>query len=107
MKIGNKEFAGIMAAVVLLFFYYLFGFTGVKVIIGAFLVFFLPFYLILDNFKLDLSEKIIFSFFLGIGIFSAIAYYAALLFNSVRIGIMVTFLLLVGIGLFLRFRKKS
>ncbi len=108
MKIGNKELAIGILVLILLFSFILFGFTGVKVIGGAILLFFLPFYLILDNFDIELWEKIVFSFFIGIGIFPTFVYYLGIVFNSIRIAIVVTFVLLIGAGFVLkRFKKKK
>jgi len=102
LKVGNKETAAGILVLVLLFSFTLFGFTGVKVIGGVILLFFLPFYLILDNFNLETGEKIMFSFFIGIGVFSTFVYYLGILFNSIRIATVVSFVLLVGVGLLLK-----
>lgn len=105
MKI-NKLIIGVIIAI-LLFFFILFKLTGLKLIIGIGLFYILPFYLILDRFDLDKTEKLVFSFFIGIGIFPAIVYYLGILFNSIRIAIVITFVLLLIIGLLLRkFKKK-
>jgi len=81
------------------------GFTGFKVIFGMLLVFFLPFYLILDNYDLSRGEKVIFSFFIGVGIFPAIAYWLGI-FMPFRMAILITFVLLIITAyLIRRFRK--
>ena len=102
IKVGNKETTIGIIILVLLFTFALFGVTGLKTIFGVFLFFFLPFYLILDNFDLEKSEKIIFSFFIGIGVFSAFVYYLGMLFNSIRVATAATFVLLLTLGLLLR-----
>lgn len=101
MKIKNNLIIGVIIAV-LLFFFILFSLTGLKLIIGIGLLYILPFYLILDRFDLDKTEKIVFSFFIGIGILPSIVYYLGILFNSIRIAIVVTFVLLILIGLILK-----
>lgn len=101
MKIKNNLIIGIII-VILLFFFILFSLTGLKLIIGIGLLYILPFYLILDKFDLDKTEKLVFAFFIGIGIFPAIVYYLGLLFNSIRVAIAVTFVLLIVIGLILK-----
>ena len=107
VKIGNREFGIGILALIIIFSFILFGFIGVKVVLGAVVVFFLPFYLILDNFDIEFGEKIVFSFFMGIGVFSIFVYYLGFVVNSIRVAIAVTFLLLVGVGIGLKkFRKK-
>ena len=107
VKLGNKELIAGIAAVVAIFFLTLFGLTGLKTLAGAFLFFFLPFYLILDNFDLEKSEKIIFSLFIGLGVFSTFVYYLGFLFGSIKMAAAVTFFLLASIGIGLRFFVKK
>ncbi len=102
IKLENKRIVIGMCCLILLFFWALFGFTGVKIIIGAFLCFFIPFYLILDNFEMERGEKVIFSFFIGLGVFSAITYYIGIVVGSLRISMGITFILLVAIGLLIK-----
>ena len=102
----NNLIIGIII-VILIFFFILFGLTGLKLIIGIGLLYILPFYLILDKFNLEKTEKLIFSFFIGIGIFPSIVYYLGMFFNSLRIAIVVTFVLLLALGLILRKIKKK
>ena len=107
MKLGNKELAIGVIGLVLLVSFILFGFTGVKVFGGTILLFFLPFYLIFDNFDIGLGEKVVFSFFIGVGMFSTLVYYLGIMFNSIKTAIVVSFVLLIGIGLGLKkFGKK-
>lgn len=107
VKIGNKEILIGVILVLLLFSFTLFGFTGVKVIAGSIILFFIPFYLILDKLDIETDEKIVFSFFIGIGIFSTFVYYLGILFNSIRIAIIVTLVILITTGFFLRRLKKK
>jgi len=96
---NNKLAIGLVIAAIV-FFFFLFGFTGVRTIVGfIFLIF--PIYLILNNFELDQFEKIIFSIFIGIGIFPSIAYWLGLWFSSLLISVVVTFILLTLIRLLL------
>lgn len=103
MKINNTHIAIIA---IIIFFFTLFGLTGLKLTIGILLLYILPFYLILDKFNLEKTEKFCFSFFIGIGIFPAITYYLAVLFNSMRIAVIVTFIVLLSLGLILKFIKE-
>jgi len=101
LKIKNNLTIGVII-IVLLFFFILFGLPGLKLIIGIGLLYVLPFFLILDRFDLEKTEKIVFSFFIGIGIFPSIVYYLGIIFNSIRIAIVVTFIILIAIGLLLK-----
>lgn len=109
MKLPNKEdmaFIGILAVITLIFFYAILGFSGMMSILGIALIFILPTYLILDNFELDTDEKIIFSFFVGAGIFPSIAYWLGMII-SFRLSILITFVLLASISFLInKFYKK-
>ena len=106
--ITNKQIMAGLAVIAVLFFYILFGIVGVRAITGVFLVFFLPFYIILDLLNLERTEKIIFSFFLGIGIYPSIVYYLAVLLSSMRVAVLAAFVLLMVIALMSRkFKKRS
>ncbi len=109
MKLPDKEniiFVGILVVVILIFFYYILGFSGAMSALGIILIFILPTYLILNNFDLDTDEKVIFSFFIGVGIFPSIAYWLGTLI-SFRLSIFITFLILLGVGFLVRkFWKK-
>jgi len=60
----NMAFIGIIAALVLVFFFYILGASGLMSALGIILIFVLPTYFILNNFSLDNDEKIVFSFFI-------------------------------------------
>lgn len=106
IRLDDKMTIGIILILIALFSFVFLGFTGFKVIFGILLVFFLPFYLILDNFDLSRSEKVIFSFFIGVGIFPAIVYWLATLI-SFRISIFIVFFLLVVISFLVKKYKAS
>lgn len=100
MKLPSKEdlgFIGIVAAVVLIFFYIILGFSGMMSALGIILLFIVPTYLILDNFDLRQDEKIVFSFFIGVGVFPSIVYWLGL-FISLKIAIFISFIVLVAVG---------
>jgi len=109
MKLPDKEniiFVGILVVVILIFFYYILGFSGAMSALGIILIFMLPTYFILNNFKIDSDEKIIFSFFIGVGVFPSIAYWIGT-FISFRLSILITFLILLGVGFLVnKFWKK-
>lgn len=105
-KIENLGFIGISVAVILLFFYLILGFSAMMAVLGVMLLFIAPIYLILDSFDLGQDEKLVFSFFLGAGIFPSIVYWMAL-FISFRASILITFVVLVAAGYAVRkFWKK-
>ncbi|MDP6548123.1 MAG: hypothetical protein QF917_04170 [Candidatus Woesearchaeota archaeon] len=110
MKLSNdsKElviFLSIIAVVIAIFSFALFGITGVRVFIG--IVFMsLPFYLLLDNFKLTPGEKFVFSVILGITILPSLAFILGFVI-SFRLAILVIFIVLVIAAVALRKYKKN
>lgn len=97
-------FSSIILLIALIFSFALFGFTGVRVVLGIIFVS-LPFYFILNNFELEEGEKFIFSVLFGLTLFSSSAYLLGLLM-SFRISIIITFILLLVIALAIRKYKK-
>ncbi len=106
-KLGAKETIAVISVITLSFFLVLFGITGARTIIAIPLFFFLPFYLILNNFELPAGEKIVFSFFIGLGIFSSFVYYISILVSSVRIAIAITFVILIAAAFLIKRLKKK
>ena len=105
-KIENIGFIWSMVGIALIFSYLILGFSGMMAVVGIVLLFMLPIYLILNNFELEQDEKIIFSFFIGVGIFPSITYWLGLLI-SFRIAILITFvMLLITAILVINFRKE-
>src|SRR3989338_4339185 len=96
-KIENRGFIGISVAVILLFFYLMLGFSAMTAVLGIIILFIAPIYLVLDSFDLEQDEKLVFSFFLGAGIFPSIVYWMAL-FISFRASILITFAVLIAAG---------
>ena len=106
LKIENIGFIGILLVAILIPFYIILGFSGMMTVLGIMLFFILPMYLILDNFNLQQDEKIIFSFFLGVGIFPSMVYWLGTVI-SLRLAMSITFILLIILGFVLRkFWKK-
>ena len=107
IRIKKKGIIAGLILLILLLFFILFGVTGLRTIIGTILLFFVPFFLILNNFDLELDEKIIFSFFIGLGLFSTLTYWLGFLTGSLRISMVIVFFILSGVGLLIRkFKKK-
>jgi len=106
-KVENLGFIGVMVVVILTFFYFILGFSGMMAVLGIILLFIIPIYFILDNFDLGQDEKLIFSFFLGVGIFPSFVYWIGL-FISFRLSILISFVLLIVVGVLVRkYRKKD
>ena len=99
-------FGLLAAALILAFFYFVLGFSGMMTALGIMLLFMLPTYLILNNFDLEQDEKMVFSFFIGIGIFPAIAYWLGMII-SFRIAIFLSFMLLISASFIIRKLKKK
>ena len=103
----NKEnksdmiFAACIIAAACIFFYYILGISGALSIFGIALIFCFPTYMILRNFDIDSEEKILLSFFIGIGIFTPISYWIGM-FISFRIAIFISIAILAGIGLLMQ-----
>ena len=95
----------IIALSVLVFSFVLFGTTGIRVVLGIILVS-LPFYLILNNFQIEQSEKFVFSVLLGLTLFPSLVYIFGLVV-SFRIGIAAAFVLFLVLAIFLWRKKRS
>lgn len=106
LKIENAGFIAIAVIVILAFFYFILGFSGMMSALGIILLFMLPTYLILNNFSLEQDEKIIFSFFIGVGIFPSISYWLGMLI-SFRMAILITFIFLSALGVSLPLINKA
>ena len=107
MKIENFQLIIISIIIVLAFFYFILGFSGMMAVFGIILLFIFPSYMILDNFDLDQDEKLIFAFFIVIGVFPAITYWLGL-FISFRVSIFITFIVLLAVVYLIRkFYKKK
>jgi len=97
LEINQNQKIGLACAAAVLIGAYVFsGMTGVFGIIIMGILFVLPTYIFLSSFQLDFLEKAFFSFFLGIGMFSVIAYLVSFLFPSLKISIGLTFVIMMG-----------
>jgi len=110
LKLSNdsKElivFLSIIATVISIFSFVLFGITGVRVFIGIIFMS-LPFYLLLDNFKLTLGEKFVFSIILGITILPSLAFLLGFVI-SFRLAIWAVFIVLIIAAVVLKKFKGS
>ena len=107
LKKNEKPFFGIVILIfTIIFFYIILGVVGSVSILAIVLFFIFPTYMFLNNFKIDADEKIILSFFIGIGIFPSMVYYLGLII-SFKAAIYATFTLMTVLALsFKRFYKK-
>jgi len=106
-KIENFKLIVISIIIILTFFYFILGLSGMMAVLGIILLFIFPSYLILDNFDFEQDEKLIFSFFIGIGLFPAVTYWLGL-FISFRVSIFITFILFIVVAyLIKKFYKKK
>jgi len=102
MFIGkDRVYAGAIIAALLLFFTTILGFTGTRTLFFFALLYFIPSYIILNWFDIGASEKVIFSIFLGIGIFPSIAYGIGFLTGSLKAALWLTLVLMLGLGILL------
>ena len=105
-KIENIGFIAAAAAAMLLFFYFILGLSEMLSILGIILLFIAPAYFILDNFNLSQDEKIVFAFFIGVGVFPILAYWLGFLI-SFRIAIGISFVVLVALAFAIRKYKNK
>jgi len=97
----DREYV-VVVIMVLGFFILLFGLNGLYFLIVVALFFFLPTYLMINKLKITQGEKLIYSCFIGAGLFPTAAYYLAILLKSFLAGIIAAFAVLMGIGLLVR-----
>ena len=105
-KIENIGFITAAVVAMLLFFYFILGLSGMLAFLGITLLFITPTYFILDNFNLGQDEKIVFAFFIGVGVFPILAYWLGFLI-SFRIAIAISFIVLVALAFIIRKYKNK
>ena len=101
MKLNSelKGFIGfllIMLLIALIFAFVLFGVAGAMVVLGMFFIS-IPFYLMLNNFEVDESEKFVFSILFGLTIFPSLVYLLGLVI-SFKMSIVAIFIVLITIA---------
>ena len=103
-EIDKYRIMGIILIVAMAFFYYILGLGGMMSVLGIFLLFIAPMYLILDKFGLEQDEKLVFSFFIGVGILPSLVYWSGLLI-SFKVAILVSFIILIMTSFLIRTHK--
>lgn len=109
MKIPNIEDKGFIVISFLaaaIFFYLILGTDGAMSAIGIGLFFLIPTYFIINNFEFSQSEKLVFSFFIGVGVFPSIAYWLGV-FIPFKFAIFATFFILVATGIIINNHYKK
>ena len=89
-------FLSVISSTILIFSFVLFGVAGFMVVLGIIFIS-IPFYFMLNNFRLNESEKFVFSALLGLTLFPSLAYLLGLVM-SFRIAIAAAFISFVGIA---------
>lgn len=89
---------GFLAAAV--FAFALFGLAGFRAIVSIVVLFVIPPFLFLKNTSLDAEEKIFFSLFIGLGLFSMFAWYVNQVLPSFRVSAVVAFGIAIATGIF-------
>lgn len=98
-------FSSIIVLTIGIFSFVIFGITGIRVFVGIIIIS-IPFYLILSNFELSESEKLIFSILLGLTIFPSLVYLFGLL-TSFRISMVLVFAFFIIAALILKKYKNK
>ncbi|MBL7056612.1 hypothetical protein ISS07_06890 [Candidatus Woesearchaeota archaeon] len=108
LKKNEKLFFGITILIfTIIFFYVILGIAGSISILAIVLFFIFPTYTFLNNFKIDFDEKIILSFFIGIGIFPSITYWLGIVI-SFKLAIVTTLILILIISYLVgKFKKNN
>jgi len=107
LKVGTREISiGILIAI-LLFSFMVYGTSGTKVVLTVLVLFFLPFFLILNNFDFTLGEKIMFAFFMSMGTYSTLVYWIGFITGSLKVSAIVSALLLIGIAYLIKAVKRK
>ena len=106
-KLSVKGMSIGVLIVILLFSFIVYGFSGMKVVLVLLVLFFLPFFLILNNFDFELSEKIMFALFLSLGTYSTLVYWLGFLVGSLKVSSIVSALILVGIAYLIKVVRKK
>ena len=106
IKLKKSHIGFFLLLIIFLFSSHLFGLTGLRTFLGFFIVLILPTYLIMKNIDIEKDERIFFSFFVSLIYFPLLVWYTNRIVPSLRVSIVVTFILLMLIGIYLRFKKK-
>ena len=108
MRLLNKSRFAIMALVAALIVpTVLLGIIGLVSMLIMIVLFFLPMFLIINNLDLEADEKVFFSIFISLAMFSLAAWYVNRIIYSLRISVIAASLLLALAGLGVGFYNKK
>ena len=94
--------------ILLLFFLVLFKLPGLRWVFGAGILFFLPYYVILDSFGLEKDEQAIFALFIGLGVTPSLIYYLNMAIPSFRVSLLIVSLVVYATAvIFWMHRRKA
>lgn len=96
---------GVALLITALYLAFLIGLSAALSVLGIAILFVLPFYLILSAFSLPPLEKLCFSFFIGVAVFSIPVYWLGMVI-SLRLAMIISFILYAGAGLSLHLKKR-
>src|SRR3989338_10612483 len=105
-KIESIQIGSLIILAVIVLFYFILGLQGALSALGIMVFFVLPFYFLMNKLNLGEDEKLAFSFFIGAGIFPAIAYWLGI-FISFRVSIFITFISLIVVAFILNKYHKN
>ena len=105
-KLNDKNIAAIAAVIILVIAFYLFGMIGVRTLISIFLIFILPVYMLLSRFNLDVTERLLFSLGIGLGVFSLVIWYIDRIIPSLVWSTIIAIIISIIIGFYLKLTKK-
>ena len=98
-------FALVVALLILIFSFVLFGITGIRVALGIAFVS-LPFYILLSKFELEEGEKSVFSILLGLTIFPSLTYIFGF-FMSFKLAIIAAYIAFLGVGILVIYKNSK
>ena len=106
LKLNKITILILVGALFLILLIYLFGITGLRTGLALIVLYFIPMYLIMSLFDLTAVEKVVFAFFLSLGIYSILVYWIGFLV-SFKVSVFLSFVLLLAVWYIIRRFKKS
>ena len=106
IKLKKRHISLIFLIVIHLVAALLFGLIGLRTVFGFTVIVFLPVYLFLSLFELAAVEKIIYSVFLGFGIYPMTVWFLNRIIPSLKLSIALTSVLLILVYFLIR-RTRS
>ena len=105
-KIENFILIVISLIIIIIFSYIVLGYSGMVSILGIISMFILPIYVILNNFNLNQDEKIVYSFFIGVGIIPSIVYWTSFKI-PLKLSLAISIISLIVAGILISYFKQK